>query len=365
VSEDSMFYVGLDLGARYTHYCVVDGDGDVVEEGRISSTCEALEQWSERHPGAKVAMETGTQTRWMAALLDERGHEVVVGNARRLRAIFGHERKCDKRDAEMLARLLRSDPSLLSPVRGLLQRDTEALAVVRTRAFLVSQRTNLVNHIRGVARTAGFPLRSCASKRAHLLQGDLPARLQPALGGVFETLATVTEQIDKLDAEIAKLCEVTYTETQVLQSIPGVGPVTALYFVLVIGNPERFLCARDVAAYVGLVPRRSQSGDGDPEKGIAKTGDTLPAQTAHHGGAVDVGSVGQTWGAARVGLAQGRRRPGGEEARGDRGGSQAVGADAAIVAHGRELRALARGSSGAASPTVPGPRGPHGVMPRR
>jgi transposase len=269
-----MFYVGLDLGARYTHYCVVDGDGDVVEEGRISSTCEALEQWSERHPGAKVAMETGTQTRWMAALLDERGHEVVVGNARRLRAIFGHERKCDKRDAEMLARLLRSDPSLLSPVRGLLQRDTEALAVVRTRAFLVSQRTNLVNHIRGVARTAGFPLRSCASKRAHLLQGDLPARLQPALGGVFETLATVTEQIDKLDAEIAKLCEVTYTETQVLQSIPGVGPVTALYFVLVIGNPERFLCARDVAAYVGLVPRRSQSGDGDPEKGITKTGDT-------------------------------------------------------------------------------------------
>lgn len=274
MDKDSTFFVGMDLGATYTHYCIVDTTGDVVEQGRFSSTQDAVLQWSERHPGAKVAMETGTQTRWMAQLLHAAGHEVVVGNARRLRAISQHERKCDKRDAEMLARLLRSDPSLLSPVRGILDRDTGALALVRTRAFLVSQRTNLINHVRGVARAAGVMLPSCSSHTLHLQEIVLPPSLKPSLGRVFETLKHITEQIDKLDADIAKLCKATYPEAELLQSIPGVGPITALYFVLVIGTPDRFDRPRDVAAYVGLVPRRDQSGDQDRQMRIAKTGDT-------------------------------------------------------------------------------------------
>lgn len=274
MSQDSMMYVGMDLGNRYTHYCVVDSAGEVVERGRFTTTAAALRKWSQGHPGASVAMETGGPTRWMALALREAGHEVVVGNARRLRAISQHERKCDDRDAELLARLLRSDPALLSPVEGFLERDVTSLATVRARAHLVEQRTAMINHVRGVARSAGARLRSCDASRFHHLREDLPEALRVALEPVMDLIEMLNEKIVGLDQTIEELCANTYPETAALRTIPGIGPVTALYFILVIANPERFDHPRDVAAYVGLVPRRDQSGDSDRQLRISKTGDT-------------------------------------------------------------------------------------------
>ncbi|MCF6284612.1 MAG: transposase [Candidatus Hydrogenedentes bacterium] len=100
----------------------------------------------------------------------------------------------------------------------------------------------------------------------------LPPALRPALFPILETIEGLTTTIKEYDRDIEKLCKEKYPETELLRSIPGVGPITALTFVLTLEAPERFASSRDVPAYVGLLPRRSQSGDSDPQLRITKCG---------------------------------------------------------------------------------------------
>ena len=140
--------VGLDVGDRYTHLCVLDATGEIVEEGRLRTTPAAIHQRFAGAPRQRVVLETGTHSPWMNALLTELGHEVVVANARRLRLIAEHDRKRDRTDAEMLARLGRVDPALLAPVQHRALATQADLAVVRARDAVVRVRTLLVNHVR-------------------------------------------------------------------------------------------------------------------------------------------------------------------------------------------------------------------------
>ena len=109
--------VGLDVGDRYTHLCVLDAAGEVAEEGRVRTTPEGMRQRFSAMPRARVVLETGTHSLWLSALVTDCGHEVVVANARRLRLIAEHDGKSDRTDAETLARLGRVDPALLAPIR--------------------------------------------------------------------------------------------------------------------------------------------------------------------------------------------------------------------------------------------------------
>ncbi len=278
MTENSTMYAGLDLGNRYTHYCVLDAAGEVIDRGRFRTQEAALRSWSAGHPEARVALETGSHCGWMARLLTELGHRVLVANARQVAAISRNPRKCDEADAELLARLLRADPSLLRPVTSVLERDTAALAIVRARAQLVETRTSLINHVRGVARASGVVLPRCDAAYFGRVVSDLPESLRGALEGVMKVIGTTTAEIAELDRTIEQICTEAYPETAVLRTVPGVGPVVALYFVLVVGRPERFAERRDVAAYLGLVPRRDQSGDSDRALRIAKVGDTYLRQ---------------------------------------------------------------------------------------
>ena len=106
---------GLDLGDRYSYLCLVDTQsGDVVEEGRLRTTPEALRRrFASERPPMRIALETGTHSPWVSRLLEECGHEVLVANARKTRLIYANKRKTDEVDAENLARLARVDPNLL------------------------------------------------------------------------------------------------------------------------------------------------------------------------------------------------------------------------------------------------------------
>lgn len=96
--------VGIDLGDRFSHYCVLNEYSEVIEEGRMATTRAALEKHFRGEGGQRIAVECGTHSAWVSQLLEGMGHEVVVANARNIRAITGSESKNDRNDAEKLAR---------------------------------------------------------------------------------------------------------------------------------------------------------------------------------------------------------------------------------------------------------------------
>ena len=268
---------GLDLGDRYSYLCLIDREnGEVVEEGRLRTTPEALRRRFASEPSLRIAIETGTHSPWVSRLLKECGHEVLVANTRKLRLIYSNKRKTDEVDAENLARLARLDPKLLYPVahRG---EDSQAhMAIVRSRQALVDCRTQLVNHVRGAVKSFGARLPKCPARSFHKRAKEhIPQALSPALGPVLEQIASLTERILEYDRKLEAISLERYPETQLLRQVEGVGPLTALTFVLTVEDPHRFEKSRSVGAYLGLVPATARSGEKDPQKRISKEGDEM------------------------------------------------------------------------------------------
>jgi transposase len=209
-----------------------------------------------------------------------------VANARELRAVTGRSHRTDHHDARQLARLARVDAALLNPVRLRGAAEQADLFVVRARAALVEARTMLINFARGITKTRGLRLPASTSHRfAQRVRAAVPEALAEALLPLLDVLEEITAQIGTLDAKIEALAEQRYPETRWLKQVPGVGTLTALTFVLTVGDPARFAHSRDVGAFLGLVPRRRQSGDSDPHLRISKGGDRylrrLLVQCAH------------------------------------------------------------------------------------
>lgn len=221
-----------------------------------------------------MALEVGTHSPWVSRCLEAMGHEVIVANARKLRMIYASEAKTDRSDAQKLARVARMDPKLLSPLRHCSEQAQADRAVIFARNTLVSLRTKLINHVRGSVKSFGGRLPSCSTVSFHKrVAASIPGALKPAIGPLLDQIEEVTRRIKSYDSEIVKLSRERYPETERLWQVPGVGVLTALTFVLIIEDPSRFARSRDVAPYLGLVPKRDQSGSSSKQLGITKTGD--------------------------------------------------------------------------------------------
>jgi transposase len=268
---------GLDLGDKYSYLCLIDtGSGEVIEEGRLRTTPEAIRRRFASERPLRIAIETGTHSPWVSRLLEECGHEVLVANARRLRLIYSNKRKTDEIDAENLARLARLDPKLLYPVRHRGEQSQAHMALIRSRQALVDCRTQLVNHVRGAVKSFGHRLPKCPARTFHKrVQEHIPEALLPALEPLLEQIASLTERIRDYDRRLVAISEEHYPETALLRQVEGIGPLTALTFVLTLEDPYRFEKSRSVGAYLGLVPATDRSGDSDPQKRISKEGDQM------------------------------------------------------------------------------------------
>jgi transposase len=268
---------GLDLGDRYSYLCLIDTQsGEVIEEGRLRTTPEALRRRFVSEPSLRIAMETGTHSPWVSRLLEECGHEVLVANARKLRLIYANKRKTDEIDAENLARLARLDPKLLYPVRHRGEDSQAHLALIRSRQALIGCRTQLVNHVRGAVKSFGARLPKCPARSFHNKAPEhIPEALRPALEPVLEQIASLTERIREYDRLLVAISKDHYPETELLCQVEGIGPLTALTFVLTLEDPYRFERSRSVGAYLGLVPATERSGDRDPQRRISKEGDQM------------------------------------------------------------------------------------------
>jgi len=151
------FTLGLDLGDRAHYVCVLDATGQQVHEASLPNTRPALARLLADFPRATVALEAGTHSPWLSRYLTGLGATVLVANPRKLHAISRNERKCDRRDAQMLARLARVDPALLHPIQHSSARAQHDLLGLKLRDALVRTRVSLINAVRftmALARTA-------------------------------------------------------------------------------------------------------------------------------------------------------------------------------------------------------------------
>jgi len=268
--------VGLDLGDRQSHYCILDTQGASMEEGRLATTKSGLEGRFGACARMRIALEAGTHSAWVSALLSALGHEVLVANPRKLRAIYENDSKSDKADAEYLARVARLDPKLLSPLTHRGEETRRDLAMLRSRDALVCVRTQLINHVRGSVKPFAGRVPSCSSNAFHTRAVEgIPAPLEEVLSGVLETIETLSAQIKVYDKRLEAIAEERYPQTALLRQVPGVGPLTSLGYVLVLEDPKRFKSSRSVGSYLGLRPRQGDSGSIRPQLRITKAGDVL------------------------------------------------------------------------------------------
>lgn len=278
--------IGVDLGDRTSTVCVLDADGEIVEESRVPTRQQALHAYFAWRSPTRVVLEVSTHSPWVSRLLTGLGHEVIVANPRRVQLIAANTRKSDPVDAELLARLGRVDVQLLAPVVHRPEAAQADRALLQSRDALVRSRTQLVNAARGLCKSLGTRLPRCSAASLHTHLDEVPEALQPAVAPLLEALHALTVQIRALDAQLTRLARDQYPQTAVLQQMPGVGVLIALAFVLTVQDPSRFPKAREVGPYLGLTPRRHQSGASDPPGRITKAGDPfvrrLLVQGAQH-----------------------------------------------------------------------------------
>ena len=280
--------IGMDLGDRRNAVCVLNKEGKVIEERSVMNDRESIGEWIIRYKGATVAMETGTHSPWVSRFLEDLGMRVYVANARKLRAISRSNTKSDKEDARMLARICRADVELLSPVKHRSEACQRDLVRIKVRDALVRARVNQMNSVRFLMKSLGVKMPSgCkATSFVKKVRADLADEYLELVGALLDMLDALEVKIKQVDKELEQMATERYPETERLRQVPGVGPITALSFILTLESPDRFAKAREVGPYLGLIPRRDQSGDSDKQLPITKAGNcqlrTLLVNCSHY-----------------------------------------------------------------------------------
>jgi transposase len=255
---------------------VLDASGEVIEAFRVRTTEPALSSRLASFAPSRVVLEVGTHSPWVSRMVSRLGHEAVVANPRRVRLISVNDSKSDGVDAELLARLGRVDPSLLKPIVHRGEEAQRDRILIQARDGFVRARTQLVNQVRGFAKALGTRVPSSSTAAfPKRVRAALPPDLFPGLETLLDTIDQLTATIRQMDKEVERVCRERYPETRLLRQVPGVGPITALYYVLTIEDPSRFAKSRTVGAYVGLRPKQRDSGEQQPQLGITKAGDAL------------------------------------------------------------------------------------------
>jgi transposase len=235
-TKKSTITIGIDLGDRKHAVCVLDAKGGIIKQETITNTHASLTALSRRHPGALVVMEVGMHSPWTSRFLEGLGHRVLVANPRKVRAIYQNNRKSDRKDAEMLARIARTDEKLLYPVRHVGEEMQRDLLQIKLRDNLVRQRVDIITSVRFTLKPLGVRLPSPSSEcfarkaRAKLKSGhpDLLVLVEASLC----VLDTMTEQIRRLEKSIEQMAVEKYPEFEFLTQISGVGLLTAMTFIL-------------------------------------------------------------------------------------------------------------------------------------
>jgi transposase len=271
--------VGVDLGDQWSHYCILGLEGETLSEGQLRTTQVDVAEFFQILTPARVVIEVGTHSAWVQELIAGCGHEVLVANPRLMEGSKRRKRKNDRIDANKLARLGRVDPQSLHPIKHRSREVRQDLVLLRARAALVAARTELINATRGLVKSMGARLPKCSTPSfGEKVKDAIPGKVREALLPLVQLADGLSACIQGYDRRVEELASEKYGHTKLLRQVKGVGPITALAYVLTLENPERFAASRDVGPYLGLVPKQEDSGESQPQLGISKTGDTMLRQ---------------------------------------------------------------------------------------
>jgi len=272
-----MLIIGCDYHPSFQQISFVDTETGECGQRRLDHGTGEAESYYRSLPGSRVrvGMEASGHARWFERLLGELGYELWVGDPGKIRAAEVRQQKTDRRDAEHLLQLLLEDrfPRLWVPT--LAERDLRQLVLHRHR--LVGLRTRVKNQLQAVALNEGMQRKKRLwSKKGREEFEQL--RLLPWAGRRRGDLLALLDGFDGSIAELSQAVEQEAKrrpEVRRLMTHPGVGPLTALAFVLTIGKWERFGCGKQVASYLGLIPSEYSSGGHQRLGHISKQGNTL------------------------------------------------------------------------------------------
>lgn len=264
--------IGIDVHKVASQLCIRTDDGPFVEQ-RIPTTREAFAKYLGRRARARILLEASTESEWVARCLETLGHEVIVAdpNFAPMYATRSRTIKTDRRDARALC-----EACEVGAYRAA-HRSSEAArgrrAQVAVRAVLVSSRTKYISLARALARQEGCRIGSGSAGTfvARVQAQDLPADVRARLAPLLTAIAGVTKQLVALDKALAQIVRADAV-AQRLCTVPGIGPVTAITFEAVVDTVARFGNAKEVRAYVGLVPREWSSGEQRLRGRITKAG---------------------------------------------------------------------------------------------
>jgi transposase len=279
MEEEVDQFVGLDVSQEQTRLCVIGSDGKIAWQGRCRSTPAAIaDALKERAPDAiRIALESGPLSTWHWHALTAMGFPVVCVDARHAKAALNMQvNKTDKNDAHGLAQIVKAGWYREVSVKSL---DSHMLrSMLGTRFQLVGMRVDVGNQIRGTLKTFGIVLpRTHRTSLDRLIEERHFAgspMLQCSLRSLLAAYKAIKDQIKALDREL-RACARRSPICRLLMTVPGVGLLTALAFVSTVDDPKRFSRSRSVGAYLGLTPRRYQSGELDANGSISKCGDSL------------------------------------------------------------------------------------------
>ncbi|MBV9531042.1 MAG: IS110 family transposase [Bradyrhizobium sp.] len=270
------YFAGLDISMAETHVCVVTRDGAVMHQVKVPSTAADIAAALAQVPACqRVLFETGRMAPMLYHGLSRLGLPVVCVESRQayqaLKSLATH--KTDRNDARGLAHLARTGFFKPVHVKSLPAHAVRSLIIARKK--LVGQRVTLENQIRGLAVVFGVRLPRALSStfiRQALQASDGIPGLSAAMRGLVAARAAVLAAVLAIDADIRQMVRAS-DACRRLMSIPGVGQLTALAFTAAVDDPGRFRRSRDIGSYLGLVPRRYQSGEVDYTGSISKCGD--------------------------------------------------------------------------------------------
>lgn len=265
-----MLYCGLDLGKKNSVFCIVDGDRKVVGRGRVETRLKPLLSTFGDCEPMRIVLEASSKSFWVAEQLSAMGHDVRLVDPNKTKAIGSAMIKNDRRDAKMLAVLCQAE---LFVEVGHVDRETRLRRMnLRARDGLVQQRTKLLSAVRSLLDSEGVILPPCSSGAfTKKFPDELDASLREVVAPLLSMINAVSVQIRVYDERLKQLAAEMPIVAR-LRTVPGVGPLTALSFALSIREPKRFRSGREVAAYVGLVPRLYESGQTSRKGRITKQG---------------------------------------------------------------------------------------------
>ena len=270
-----MDHIGIDVHRRESQICIITEDGEVIEQ-RIRTTRDRYQATLGERSAARILIEASTESEWVARLLEQQGHQVIVGdpNFAAMYATRGRRMKSDLRDARALADACQTGLYRRTHRRSEEQRRRRVLIVVRDK--LVKTRTSQITLLKALLRQYGISLPSGSPETtpARMRALDVEDWFRELLLPLVESCERLNELIADADRKLVVLGQEDALIER-LQTVPGVGPVTAAAFVASIDEAGRFKSAHQLESYLGLVPGEHSSGDVKRFTSITKTGPTL------------------------------------------------------------------------------------------